>query len=172
MKLHTAAAAAAAGLPPLHLRTEDLLRTALPLGGGGGEMPMALCCLRIWPMRSPRLLPTKRPTSLPALQCRQRGGCEARATGAELRAGVGPALECMPACCQRCHRLQLSCWRRLQLAPGRTQLAPGRTQAAPGAMPGHADPGVTQACHKWPAGRQAGRHEVARQAGRQAGRLT
>ena len=34
-------------------------------GGGGGAMPSAFCCMRIWPMRSPRLEPTWRPTSLP-----------------------------------------------------------------------------------------------------------
>jgi hypothetical protein len=52
-----------------HLRAPELL----PLGGGGGEMPTTLCCFRIWPIRSPRLLPTNRPTSLPLLWRRQGG---------------------------------------------------------------------------------------------------
>ncbi len=33
---------------------------------GGGAMPSAFCCCRILPMRSPRLLPTWRPTSFAA----------------------------------------------------------------------------------------------------------
>ena len=34
-------------------------------GGGGAWMPSLACCANIWPIRSPRLLPTWRPTSWP-----------------------------------------------------------------------------------------------------------
>ena len=43
-------------------RTTDLAGRCM----GGGAMPSAFCCCRILPMRSPRLLPTCRPTSFAA----------------------------------------------------------------------------------------------------------
>lgn len=51
-----AAGALALALPALPL--------PLPGGGGGGRMPASACSLRMCPMRSPRELPTSRPTSL------------------------------------------------------------------------------------------------------------
>ena len=42
------------------------LRRTPPPAGAGAAMPAAACCSRIFPMRSPRLLPTCRPTGCPA----------------------------------------------------------------------------------------------------------